>query len=54
MVAMTDIQRRRSEILRLAEQHGARNVRVFGSWPVVKAGRRATWTCSSRWTRTVR
>ena len=31
MVAMTDIQRRRNDILRLAEQHGARNIRVFGS-----------------------
>ena len=31
MVAMTDIQQRRSEILRLAEKHGARNVRLFGS-----------------------
>ena len=31
MVAMTDIQQRRSQILRLAEKHGARNVRLFGS-----------------------
>jgi len=31
MVAMTDIQKRRSEILRVAEAHGARNVRLFGS-----------------------
>ena len=31
MVAMSDIQRRRNDILRLAEQHGARNIRVFGS-----------------------
>ena len=31
MVAMTDIQHRRSEILQLAEKHGARNVRLFGS-----------------------
>ena len=31
MVAMTDIQRRRNDILHLAEQHGARNIRVFGS-----------------------
>lgn len=31
MVAMTDVQQHRSEILRLAEKHGARNVRLFGS-----------------------
>jgi predicted nucleotidyltransferase len=28
---MTDIQRRRTDILRIAERHGARNIRVFGS-----------------------
>jgi len=31
MVAMNDIQQRRDEILRVADAHGARNVRVFGS-----------------------
>ena len=31
MVAMTDIQQRRSEILRIADAHGAHHVRVFGS-----------------------
>ena len=31
MVAMTDIQHRRSEILQLAEKHGAGHLRLFGS-----------------------
>ncbi len=31
MVAMTDILRNRDAILRLAESHGASDVRVFGS-----------------------
>jgi len=31
MVAMSDIQRRREEILSVAEAHGASHVRVFGS-----------------------
>jgi predicted nucleotidyltransferase len=31
MVAMTDIQAHRDQILQLARAHGARNVRVFGS-----------------------
>lgn len=31
MVAMSDIQRYRQKILQLAEAHGARHVRVFGS-----------------------
>ena len=28
---MTDLEHRRVDILRIAEEHGARNVRVFGS-----------------------
>ena len=28
---MTDIERRRADVLRIAATHGARNVRVFGS-----------------------
>ncbi len=28
---MTDLERRRVDILRIAQQYGARNVRVFGS-----------------------
>lgn len=31
MVAMSDIRDKRDAILRLAERHGARNVRIFGS-----------------------
>ena len=31
MVALADIQKQRNEILRLAERHGARHVRLFGS-----------------------
>jgi uncharacterized protein len=31
MVAMNDILSRRSDILRIAARHGARDVRVFGS-----------------------
>jgi predicted nucleotidyltransferase len=31
MVAMTDIQQRRSQILHVAKKHGARNLRLFGS-----------------------
>jgi uncharacterized protein len=31
LVAMTDIERRRADVLRIAATHGARNVRVFGS-----------------------
>jgi len=31
MVTLSDIQQRRAEILRIAGQHGADNVRVFGS-----------------------
>jgi predicted nucleotidyltransferase len=29
--AMTEIQHRRADILRIAQRHGARNIRVFGS-----------------------
>ncbi|MBI3697389.1 MAG: nucleotidyltransferase family protein [Acidobacteria bacterium] len=31
MVTLDTLRRRKGEILRLAEQHGARNIRVFGS-----------------------
>ena len=31
LVAMTDLERRRADVLRIAATHGARNVRVFGS-----------------------
>ena len=31
MVTLNDIQRRRADILRLAAEHGARDVRLFGS-----------------------
>ncbi|MEX0655310.1 MAG: nucleotidyltransferase family protein [Phycisphaeraceae bacterium] len=31
MVALADIQKQRDQILHLAEQHGARHVRLFGS-----------------------
>jgi len=31
MVTLSDIQRQREEILRIAHSHGADNVRVFGS-----------------------
>jgi predicted nucleotidyltransferase len=31
MVTLSDIQRQRAEILRIAHSHGADNVRVFGS-----------------------
>jgi len=32
MVSLNDIRCRRDEILRIANEHGARNVRVFGSF----------------------
>ena len=35
---MTDLQLRRADILRIAEEYGARNVRVFGSEARGKAG----------------
>ena len=35
---MTELQSRRSDILRIAEEHGARNVRVFGSEARGEAG----------------
>lgn len=31
MSVMSDLERRRTDILRIAEEHGARNVRFFGS-----------------------
>jgi hypothetical protein len=31
MVTLEELRRRRAELLRLAERHGARNLRVFGS-----------------------
>jgi len=31
MVTVSDIRKRREEILRIASRHGARNVRLFGS-----------------------
>ena len=39
MVALNDILSRRDEILRIAAQHGARDVRVFGSVVRGEAGR---------------
>ena len=35
---MTDLQRRRADVLRIAEGYGARNVRVFGSEARGEAG----------------
>lgn len=32
MVSLDDIQARRDEILRIAGEHGGRNVRIFGSF----------------------
>ena len=35
---MTDLERRRPDILRIATEHGAKNVRVFGSEARGEAG----------------
>ena len=39
----------REDILRIAAQHGAHNVRVFGSVARGEARPTAMWICSSNW-----
>ena len=41
MPSLNDIRRRRDEILRVAAEHGAHNVRVFGSIVRGEAGERS-------------
>ena len=37
------LKAKRQEILAIAVRHGAHNLRVFGSWPEERPGRRAIW-----------
>ncbi len=43
------LKEKRQAILRIASQHGARNVRVFGSWLAAKRMRKATLIFWLKW-----